>query len=385
MKTFVLLLLLAFAVAQSQAQLLRKIRDKAVQAVDTKPTSDNKNNHPGQESVRNGSKAKNEEVPPANCTLVFTLGEDEKFFHDESSIISKNNVLNYAFVIRNVNKEYFLIEDGKRTGPFATAPLPVIRRGRATIVDAKPNENIKIGSDQKDPVTAKYSKTIGGKLYLVFNGKNYGPYDHISKMLVSPDNKHFFASVTIGGESAMTSKMGMGNTFMVSDGNLKMQAGKGMSVPLKFSVSRYFNHCMVTVLDQKTQVVTTVTSSGKRSESSMADLYSNGESLSFVNDNGDIVSVPSKSPTQILINGKEVASFSIPILSAQRLFLMPDYAKSVYYDGGKLYRANGTEENLSGILFPSVITVNGETAVYYFKMIKKELGVKEVYLCKHVF
>jgi len=65
------------------------------------------------------------------------------------------------------------------------------------------------------------SKTIDGKLYLVFNGKIFGPYHHIAKILVSPDKKHFFAAVTIEGEDNMTSKMGMGNSFMVSDAGLK--------------------------------------------------------------------------------------------------------------------------------------------------------------------
>ena len=80
-----------------------------------------------------------------------------------------------------------------------------------------------------------------------------------------------------------------------------------------------------------------------------------------------------------------MASFSTSILSAEKLFLMPDYSKSVYYDAGKLYRGNGTEENWTGILFPKVITINNETAVYYFKVIKKETDSKDVYLCKNIF
>ncbi|RYY65418.1 MAG: hypothetical protein EOO13_17230 [Chitinophagaceae bacterium] len=115
-------------------------------------------------------------------------------------------------------------------------------------------------------MTAQYSKTINGKLYIEFNGKNFGPYDYISKMLLSPDKKHFFAVVTIAGENNMTSRMGMGNTYMISDEGLKMQAGKGVTVPMKFYASRNFKHCMVTVLDQKTQMVTTVTSAGKHAE-----------------------------------------------------------------------------------------------------------------------
>jgi hypothetical protein len=67
-----------------------------------------------------------------------------------------------------------------------------------------------------------------------------------------------------------------------------------------------------------------------------------------------------------------------------RLFLTPDISKSVYYEKGKLYKADGTEESLSGILFPKVLTVKNITTVYYFKIYKNESGARVVYLCKKV-
>ena len=369
MKTVVLLLVLAFIAGHSKAQLLQRIRDKAVQSIDLKKTNNN-NSSSKQKTVQTENNINNTEEPSANCSLIFTLDKEEKFFHDESRIIAKNNILNYAFVIRNMKKEFFLIEDGKRTGPFTESPI-VSSKKRPSGIQEVISEDIKMGNAQKDPMTAQYSKTIDGKLFVVFNGKNYGPYDHIAKILVSPDKSRFFAAVTIGGENNMMAKMGMGNSFMVNNNGLKMQAGKGTFVPMKFYASRNFNYCMITVMDQKTQIVSTVTSAGKRTETSMADLFSTNAKVTFVSDNGDIVTVPDQSPTQILVNGKEVASFATSILSPERLFLMPDYSKSVYYDAGKLYRGNGTEENLTGILFPKVITINNETAIYYFKVIKK--------------
>jgi hypothetical protein len=85
-----------------------------------------------------------------------------------------------------------------------------------------------------------------------------------------------------------------------------------------------------------------------------------------------------------MVNGKEAASFKVPITSMSRLFLTPDVSKSVYYEKGKIYRADGTEESLTGVIFPKVVTVGNETAVYYFKMFKTETGTKDVYLCKKV-
>ena len=45
----------------------------------------------------------------------------------------------------------------------------------------KYDEKIEIGSEKKDPVAKQYSKTIANKLYIVFNGKNFGPYDFVGK------------------------------------------------------------------------------------------------------------------------------------------------------------------------------------------------------------
>ena len=155
-------------------------------------------------------------------------------------------------------------------------------------------------------------------------------------------------------------------------------------MPVKFSVSEGFKHAMATTMDQQTQKIVSMTTTGKQEEGSMTDMYSGGGNKSFVSDNGDIISIPSQSPTQILVNGKEAAAFKVPIKSMDRLFLTPDISKSVYYEKGKIYRADGTEENLSGVLFPKVVTVGNETAVYYFKIFKTESGTKDVYLCKKV-
>ena len=178
----------------------------------------------------------------------------------------------------------------------------------------------------------------------------------------------------------------MGYSFMVNEAGLKQQVGAGsMSMPVKISASTGFKQCIATVMDQKTQKTITVTSTNKQEEGSLTDMSSGGgEKNSFVNDNGDIISIPSQSPTQVLLNGKEAASFKVPVKSMDRLFLTQDISKSVYYEKGKIYRADGTEESLSGVLFPKVGTLGNETAVYNFKMFKNEAGAKDVYLCKKV-
>lgn len=393
-KLLLVLLVCVAAFTHSEAQILKKLKEKAEKAMEPKKpatSSDNNNstnnntNAPASENTGNAN-SKTPATPPPYCNAIFTLNEDESFLYDEAEVFLVNNKVGYTFVLQNKKYEYFVVDDGKRTGPFKESPVKSAKPADEEEGSSSSSDDDKVSmGDDKDPVAIQYSKTIGGKLFIVFNGKNYGPYDHVAKMILSRDKKHFFALVTIGGANAMTTKMGMGNNFMVNEGTLKQKVGDGtMSMPLKFSASKGFKHCMATVMDQSSQKVVSVTSANKKEEGGMEALYSGSGGISFVNDNGDIVSVPSQSPTQILVNGNEVASFKVPIKSMDRLFLTPDISKSVYYEKGKLYKADGTEESLSGILFPKVVTVDNETAVYYFKIYKNESGARVVYLCKKV-
>jgi hypothetical protein len=307
MKKIIIFCMLFTFMGNVQAQLLKKLKEKAAKALEPKkqtsePDKQETNNEVNNHTEKASTAKKPIKPDTLACKVIGTLGEGETFLYDETSVIAQNNTLSYSFVIVNKEYQYFLIENGTRTGPFKEAPIKSAKR-----VDededgssSKEDDKVSIGNDDRDPVAIKYTKTIGGKLFIVFNGKNYGPYDYVAKMTVSADKKHFFAIVTIGGENAMTNKMGMGNTFLVSDATLKQKIGTGTTMPLKFSVSNGFKHCMGSVMDSKTQKIFTTTSTGKQEEGNMADMY-NDKNISLVNDNGDIVTVPSQSPTQILV------------------------------------------------------------------------------------
>ena len=388
MKKLLLVLLVCFtSFHQSEAQLLKKLKEKAEKIIEQKkPVTATESNTPAAPASENSNKneSKTPVKPPSYCDSIFVINAEETFLYDESEVFAVNNQTSYTFVVQNNKYEYFVIEDGKRTGPFKESPVKSVKplEEEDGSSSSKDDDKVSMGDD-KDPIAIQYSKTINGKLFIVFNGKNYGPYDHVGKMIVSRDKKQFFALVTIGGANTMTAKMGMGNNFMVNEAILKQKAGDGaMSMAMKFSVSKGFKHCMAVVMDQTAQKVISITSANKKEEGSMEALYSGSGNISFVNDNGDIVSVPSQSPTQILLNGKEVATFKVPIKSMDRLFITPDISKSVYYEKGKLYKADGTEESLSGILFPKVITIKNVTAVYFFKIYKNDSGARVVYLCK---
>jgi hypothetical protein len=388
---YIAILCISVAISNSSpAQLLKKLKEKAEKSLEGKSktrtessSDDNSSAAPassssGSSSASKSSSTKEPATAPANGKVVFSLNSDETILYDETAIIASTTGVNYQFIVKNSKYEYFLVSNGERTGPFKNPPLKSSNAGN----EGSSDENDVSMGDKKDETAIQYAKTIGGKLHLVFNGKNYGPYDHVSKMVVSPDRKSFFASVTMGGQNAMTTKMGMGNTYIVGSNGAKQKAGSGSTIPMKFYVSESFTQAMVVVMEQTSQKLFTVTTSGKQMEASMTDVYSGGENKTMVSDKGDIISIPSQSPRQILVNGDEAASFKIPIENINRLTITPDVSKSVYYANGKLYKADGTEVALSGILFPKVITAGNVTAVYYFKIFKNESGVKDVYLCK---
>jgi hypothetical protein len=368
-----------------------KLKDKAQKALEpSKPAAGN-TGQGGQETQQEGNtgnavqkNSKKDWLDTSLCKVVFTLNgaSGEYLLYDETSVVADNNKISYGFVVSNKKYEYFLIEDGKRSGPFKEPPVNSLKRSPGSGGGKDDDDMIQMGNDKKDPVAMQYSKTIGGKLHIVFNGKNYGPYDNVAKMLVSADKKKFFAIVTMGGATAMVAQMGMGNNYLVNEAGLKQKLGGDMTIPYQMKLSPGFKHAMATVMDNGGQKVFSFTSASKKTEGSMADLYGNGGGLLMVSDAGDIVQVPAQSPTQILLNGNEAASFKVPITSEGRLFLLPDIKKSVYYQGGRLYRGDGTVEDVSYITFPKVATINGETAIYFYKMRKNDAGDTDVYLCK---
>ena len=380
-----IILICLVGITPSQAQLLKKIKEKTQKALEPKANTETPPAPPDKETNASPD-TKTKWVPTSDCEKVFTLDKGEKFFYDETKVITKEGKLSYSFILQNNKYEYFLIEDGKRSGPFKEVPVK-----ESQIVSDKietdgggndDDEKIELGSGKKDAVTAQYSKTINNKLYIVFNGKNFGPYDFVAKMRVSADKKKFWATVTIGGLNDMMTKMGMGNTFLVNEAGVKQKGGDQNSIPARMMVSNNFNAAALSLMSNNGQKAVTISSMGKTQEGNVMDMFSDNKSSLTIADNGDIISIPSQSPTQLLVNGTEAAVFKVPVTNLHRLFIMPDYKKSVLYQSGKLYRGDGSVEDLTGITFPKFVMINNKPVVYYYKIHQTDTGDKDVYLCK---
>jgi hypothetical protein len=390
------LFLTAFVVQPTQAQLFKKLKEKAQQAIEKKPakeaTSNSQPNEVQKEESQTSSptsKTKTKWQPTPDCEKLLTLNSGETILFDETKVFAKEGKMSYAFITQDKSYKYYLIEDGKRSGPFNQAPINQVAINVEAEAGEDENQNstnddekIEIGNNKKDAVTAQYSKTINNKLYIVFNGKNFGPYDFVAKMRVSPDKKKFWAAIVIGGTSDMMAKMGMGNSFLVNESGVKQKGGDAASFAAKMMVSQNFGAAALSILDNGAQKAITISSTGKKQEGNVMDLYGDKGTNMSVAENGDILSIPSQSPTQLLVNGSEAAAFKVPIANMKRLFILSDYKKSVYYQAGKLYRGDGSEEALKGVTFPKFVTINNQPCIYYYKLHETDNGDKDVYLCK---
>jgi hypothetical protein len=129
MKKIIILFILAlFATINTQAQLFNKLKEKAVKALEPKKktetvTSAEEKQGATEEAPAPAKKTKVKWQPTSDCSKLFTLEKGETFLYDETKVLSVNGKLTTYFVVTNKSYEYFLIEDGKRTGPFKEAPV----------------------------------------------------------------------------------------------------------------------------------------------------------------------------------------------------------------------------------------------------------------------
>ena len=366
---------------------MKKLKDKAQAVIDPK-SSNSTTNAPSESNSGNSnstkSKAKDNWTPSPSDQKVASLDEGETFLYDETRVIAMDGKISYAFITQNKKYQYFLVMDGKKSGPYKEAPMDQLGGMRSEKIESADASDgkLELGNERKDPIVQEYSKTISNKLYLAINGKNYGPYDYVGKLILSPDKKKFWAAVIIGSSSEMMAKMGMGNSFIVNESGLKQAAGAAGTIPVQLFVSPGFTAAALSVMDNSAQKLITYSTAGKTQDGSITDTYSENGSPLTVADNGDILLVPSQSPRQLLVNGEEAAMFKVPVTSIRRLYIHSDYKKSTYYEAGKLYRGDGTEEELTGVLFPKFVTLNGQRTIYYYKLFQTDQGVKDVYLCR---
>jgi hypothetical protein len=199
----------------------------------------------------------------------------------------------------------------------------------------------------------------------------------IQSMVVSADKQHFYA-VALEGNSVADMAKGKGVLFS-EKGKTELP---GMAFKLKASPE--FSVAVATVMDMKaanngnTNYVM-VNSKGKKS--GPIDIMSSGGD-DWLDEEGNVYSIPSQSPTELLVNGVGVAKFDVEI-ERSRLIVAPNPAKSIMYKGGKIYNADGTISKSEKAVYPSIVMINNVMHLCWFQLYKNPTtNQREIYVCK---
>jgi hypothetical protein len=127
MKKALFLLFVAAIYKNTEAQLFKKLKEKAQQAIEGKPktsSSNNDNNNsnateePKQEENKTTTKQKNKWIPTPDCEKIFTLEDGESFMYDESTVFTTAGKLTTSFLIQTKKYNYFIIENGQRSAEY---------------------------------------------------------------------------------------------------------------------------------------------------------------------------------------------------------------------------------------------------------------------------
>lgn len=192
----------------SNAQILRKIKDKANSVInkdkstDSAPSETAKERKPQDGNKEEGNSSDNSApLDPDKYTLVYKPSDDSKatFLYDESCLGINTDGSGYMVVLydsKNKAEPFIVIEDGKITGRFKNASqIPNKCEGKVTRRGNSESSGIDFKEETEKNLN-KYvkSETKGGmpSHTVTINGKSYGPFMAINNMYVSPDSKTFF-------------------------------------------------------------------------------------------------------------------------------------------------------------------------------------------------
>ena len=368
MKRIILSLVIMGCIAAptAHAQLLKKLKDKANSVLEKKTDTDPKETEKpvsGNNNSNNNSGSSTVKAPPnaSECTLAVTLDAGEVLMYDETKVYLTDGKTVGWKIVTQKDKKFYLIDNGTRTGPFDEPPLNSI----------SPNAKHSNDLEGSDVTAKKYTKLENGKPTIQFNGKTYGPYFMIMEMVVSEDKKHFFATAIEG------TNIAAGGVLVSENAKQKLP---GMASKLKVSYNFKYAMCMAMDISNGGNAYF-ITNTGKKTgpyDMMAAMQMADG----WLDENGNIITIPQQSPTELLVNGVSVAKFDIEI-DKDKLIMSPDPAKSVVFDDGVVYKGDGTKVKADHVLYPHFVTLNNVINICWFQLYKNpQTNNKEIYVCK---
>ncbi|HKG07161.1 MAG TPA: hypothetical protein VKB19_11915 [Pedobacter sp.] len=367
-----LIALLLFGLQASHAQFLNKLKKKAEAAIN-KNTENQSNENEGSESNASNS----DDAPAARRTrtssaekstaskgvkygsVLFSLGTGEQLCYNEQSLKIVNNQA-VIKVITKQNKEYYLYENGEKSGPFKTAP-----------VDQLP------GWPFRNPDRQNAEKSTDWQPYLrsgvlTVDGKNQGTYMNLTAFYHNKEKKKFY------GIAMNMEKSAVNNYFISHLGKRKLPLIAG-----ELYVSENDESAAVRVnktpflgktLEEQTKYV---------ANDDFYLLFPDGSnkgpflevqaSKSYLDAQGNFIEI-SNSRKTIYLNGEEVLKMDSGLNGEGKLFKSADAKSVAWFERGTLFFADG--EKVEMAVQPAISVEGGKTILNWIT-----IQNREVYAC----
>jgi hypothetical protein len=357
----------------TQAQLLKKIKNKVEKTVNGKP------DEPAQDPKENGStSAGSTSASPASTattassssaatstskefaaakygTKLLSLRKGEQLVRDEFGLVTLPNGTDEISFVTRMGKDYYLYQNDKVSGSFEKPPVDKIKG-----YGAQGNGEDRGGSSKPD----KYSK-LNSKYQteLTIGGKKYGPFQMIMHLSVSPDQSKFFAIV-----------MGVDSKYaLVSPkGQTKLPA-----LPIEWYISPNIEKCGIVLtedqLNGKDDPATDINAVRyllMNDGSKIGPLSDMFQSEKSITDNGLFLQKKNDDSRQLFVNGKPTLKFSSGINNIDGVMLNDAATSGALFDNGAMHFSDGTEIGYT-VISPKLVKSEGKVLLNGFLTITR--------------
>lgn len=182
----------------AEAQLLKKLKDKANEQIN-KATGINSTDNTSTSSASNQSSSSSssgfssDQLKNVESTTIYQLAEGERIDYRESRImVGSGNKISGLVIVDKTGSRY-VVENGIKKGPFPakSVPLDFLKRDN----EAKDSQQA-YDANEMISIYQNYVKSDDDKSYIQFNGKKFGPFSLLEAMKVNPQKTKFVALVS---------------------------------------------------------------------------------------------------------------------------------------------------------------------------------------------
>ncbi len=315
---------------KSDAQLLKKIKDKAGQKFQGKDNSSSSSqNQPG--GSENFSSSDYGHVK-------YKLEEGEKLLTGEECVFFNGSFEQFQFITMKDGKYYFHNHD-RISGPFDKPPMDSLKdcQEKQPNQSSQKNQNQQAALQKYQTVNTASTTPYGLKI----GGKSYGPYNGILNLYVSPDESKFYAIVLM--IAANGNDM---DYYLVSHkGIVKLPA-----MAVSWLISSNGDICAIPMSEAQLKGNSEITINPNEpmyllfddghKKGPIPDFYSD-QSHAFT-DAGNYVQLKDTERKTLFVDGKPTLKFSKDITNFNAVILNDNASGGVYFDNGSLEFSDGT-------------------------------------------